>query len=119
MSFRFQVPLDSIQSIMSLYPVAEETTENITMAYPPPSTASSSIREYLCYSQYLEAQESFADWFSRFHHGKPQPLGELPKHATFTEKVAYDHKKAQHNAELERWRQSMDNHTQVRTFALF
>lgn len=57
-----------------------------------PKRVSCSIREYLCYKSYLDAQEGFAEWFSNFHHGRPTPVQEPPSCATFTEKVAYEHR---------------------------
>lgn len=75
--------------------------------------SSASIREYLCYKAYLDAQEGFQEWFRHFHQGKPIPLDPLPTYATFTEKVAYDHKKAQYQAELESWKATMQRHTKV------
>lgn len=81
--------------------------------------ASASIREYLCYKAYLDAQEGFQEWFQQFHQGKPTPLDALPAYATFTEKVAYDHKKAQYEAELERWKSTMQHHTKAVKQLLF
>lgn len=85
----------------------------VTMTNHLPIRASKSVREYLCYKAYLDAQESFNEWFTNFHHGKPAPLGELSAYATFTEKVAYDHKKALYKSELERWKTAMQRHTAV------
>lgn len=105
--------MDSIELVMSEYPSIEGTIANLTMTNNLPKKASASIREYLCYKAYLDAQEGFTEWFTHFHHGRPTPLTELPPYATFTEKVAHDHKKAQYNAELERWKCTMQHHTKV------
>lgn len=99
---------------MAEYPTMEGTLANLTLTSNLSRKASSAIREYLCYKTYLDAQEGFAEWFSHYHHGKPTPLEELPTYATFTEKVAYDHKKAQYNVEMERWKCTMQHHTKVR-----
>lgn len=110
-----QIPSDSIESVVAEYPSMEctLTLTNVTMTNNLSRRASSSIREYLCYKAYLDAQEGFGEWFSHFHHGKPTPLEELPAYATFTEKVAYDHRKIQYNLELERWKCTMQHHTKV------
>lgn len=98
---------------MAEYPSVECTITNLTISNNLSKKASTSIREYLCYKTYLDAQEGFGEWFSHYHHGKPTPLEELSTYATFTEKVAYDHRKAQYNVELDRWKSTMQYHTKV------
>jgi len=61
------------------------------------------VREYLALKVYLEAQETFSDWFDHFHRGQPRrPV--MPENPTFTEKVAHEQKEKQYLAELDRWR---------------
>jgi len=64
------------------------------------------IREYLCIQAFLDAQDSFNDWFDHYHKAKPSspPAATGP---TFTERVAYEHKEKQYQAELERWQHSL------------
>lgn len=107
------MPADSIEVIMIEHPSLEETMPNVSIVNEPVYKASASIREYLCYKAYLDAQEGFQEWFSHFHQGKPAPLEPMSTYPTFTEKVAYDHKKAQYAAELERWKCTMEHHTKV------
>ncbi|XP_033310230.1 nuclear pore complex protein Nup107 isoform X1 [Bombus bifarius] len=114
-----KIPVDSIETIMAEYPTLEGTLTNLTMTNNLSKRASSTIREYLCYKTYLDAQEGFAEWFSHYHHGKPTPLEELPAYATFTEKVAYEHKKSQYNVEMERWKSTMQHHTKAVKQLLF
>ncbi|XP_033322912.2 nuclear pore complex protein Nup107 [Megalopta genalis] len=114
-----KIPADSIESVMSEYPTMEGTLTNLTITNNLSKRASSAIREYLCYKTYLDAQEGFAEWFSHYHHGKPIPLEELTPYATFTEKVAYEHKKAQYNVEMERWKCTMQHHTKAVKQLLF
>ncbi|KOC68273.1 Nuclear pore complex protein Nup107 [Habropoda laboriosa] len=114
-----KIPSDSIESVMAEYPTMEGTLTNLTITNNLSKRASSAIREYLCYKTYLDAQEGFAEWFSHYHHGKPTPLEELPAYATFTEKVAYEHKKAQYNVEMERWKSTMQHHTKAVKQLLF
>ncbi|XP_012255670.2 nuclear pore complex protein Nup107 [Athalia rosae] len=114
-----KIPTDSIEVIMSEYPTMDGTIANLTMTNNLSKKASVSIREYLCYKAYLDAQEGFMEWFTHFHQGKPSSLPDLPMYATFTEKVAYDHKKAQYNAELERWKTTMQHHTKAVKQLLF
>lgn len=98
---------------MAEYPSIECTVTNLTIPTNLSKKSAASIREYLCYKTYLDAQEGFAEWFSHYHHGKPTPLEELPTYATFTEKVAHDHRKTQYNSELKRWKDTMQHHTEV------
>lgn len=99
---------------MAEYSGMECTLTNLTITNNMSKQAAASIREYLCYKTYLDAQEGFDEWFSHYHHGKPVPPEELSTYATFTEKVAYDHRKTQYNQELERWKSTMQHHTKVR-----
>lgn len=108
-----QIPADAIEVVMTEHPSLEATLATLTMTNNLSRKTSASIREYLCYKAYLDAQEGFQEWFSHFYQGKPTPLDDLPSYATFTEKVAHDHKKAQYNAELERWKCTMQHHTKV------
>ncbi|KAK2587811.1 hypothetical protein KPH14_003913 [Odynerus spinipes] len=114
-----KIPPDSIESVMAEYPTIDNTIANLTITDNLSKRAASAIREYLCYKTYLDAQEGFSEWFSHFHHGKPTPLEELSTYATFTEKVAYDHKKAQYNIELDRWKCTMQHHTKAVKQLLF
>ncbi|EZA49072.1 hypothetical protein DMN91_010334 [Ooceraea biroi] len=114
-----KIPSDSIESVMAEYPSMECTITNLTITNNLSKKAAASIREYLCYKTYLDAQEGFGEWFSHYHHGKPTPLEELSTYATFTEKVAYDHRKAQYNVELDRWKSTMQHHTKAVKQLLF
>ncbi|XP_011136068.1 nuclear pore complex protein Nup107 isoform X2 [Harpegnathos saltator] len=114
-----KIPSDSVESVVAEYPSMEFTLANATMTNNSARKAASSIREYLCYKTYLDALEGFGEWFSHYHHGKPTPLEELPAYATFTEKVAYDHRKTQYNVELERWKCTMQHHTKAVKQLLF
>ncbi|KAL6266620.1 hypothetical protein P5V15_003465 [Pogonomyrmex californicus] len=114
-----KIPADSIETVISEYPSMDCTLMNLTLTNNLSKKAAASIREYLCYKTYLDAQEGFGEWFSHYHHGKPTPPEELPTYATFTEKVAYDHRKTQYNLELERWKSTMQHHTKAVKQLLF
>ncbi|XP_043268599.1 nuclear pore complex protein Nup107 [Venturia canescens] len=114
-----KIPADAIEVIMNEHPSLEATLAAMTMTVNISKKTSASIREYLCYKAYLDAQEGFQEWFSHFYQGKPAPLDDLPSYATFTEKVAHDHKKAQYSAELERWKCTMQHHTKAVKQLLF
>ncbi|KAK0165313.1 hypothetical protein PV328_003837 [Microctonus aethiopoides] len=114
-----KIPGDSIEIIMMEHPSLDNTLLEQLTINDVLHKASASIREYLCYKAYLDAQEGFQEWFQQFHQGKPTPLDALPAYATFTEKVAYDHKKAQYEAELERWKSTMQHHTKAVKQLLF
>ncbi|EEB10806.1 Nuclear pore complex protein Nup107, putative [Pediculus humanus corporis] len=75
-----------------------------------PKQVSCATKEYLCYKAYLEADESFSDWFQYFNHGKPiEPV--LKEGANFSEKVAFQHKYSQYKINYDRWKISMDSKT--------
>ncbi|XP_034939545.1 nuclear pore complex protein Nup107 [Chelonus insularis] len=106
-----KIPTNSIEILMMDCPSIENTIDQTTTGDLSLHQSSASIREYLCYKAYLDAQEGFQEWFQHFHQGKPIPPDPLSSYATFTEKVAYDHKKAQYESDLERWKSTMQHHT--------
>lgn len=61
------------------------------------------IREYLCMKSYLDAVESFNDWFNLFHKDQPTKPSNLDGGSSFTDRVAFEHKLKQYNLEKERW----------------
>lgn len=113
------MPADSIEVIMMEHPTMENTLAIQEATNEIIQKATASIREYLCFKAYLDAQEGFQEWFQHFHQGKPMPVESLPTYATFTEKVAHDHKKAQYEADLERWKCVMEHHTKAVKQLLF
>ncbi|CAG2210668.1 NUP107 [Mytilus edulis] len=71
-----------------------------------------SIREFICHRAYLDAMDSFNDWFNTYHHTQPtKPT--LSHGATFTEKVAHEHRIKQYEAEMERWRHNLISQTKT------
>ncbi|XP_066600426.1 nuclear pore complex protein Nup107 isoform X2 [Prorops nasuta] len=114
-----KIPSDSITAVMSEYSNTSGAVANLSITNNLSNKASHAIHEYLSYQTYLDAQEGFSEWFIHYHKGKPSPLDDLSPYATFTEKVAYDHKKAQYNIEFERWRCTMEHHTKAVKQLLF
>lgn len=87
-----KIPVNAIDTLLSI--PDEEIPELVQRC----------IREHLCYKAYLDAHEAFNDWFKYFHHSRPVAPPALPENATFTEKVAHEHRVSQHKAEMERWK---------------
>ncbi|XP_001602744.1 nuclear pore complex protein Nup107 [Nasonia vitripennis] len=114
-----KIPVDAIETVINEFPALHNTIENLMTTNLLPKKISASIREYLCYKSYLDAQEGFSEWFSHFYHARPSPVEELPPYATFTEKVAYEHKTSQYNTEMERWKTTMQHHTKAVKQLLF
>lgn len=70
------------------------------------------VREYLCIKAYLDAMESFNDWVTHYHHGKPvQPAA--PQGGSFTDRVAYEHRMKQYDQEKDRWHHNLLMQTQT------
>lgn len=84
-----KIPHDSVEKIRSEGEVSEDIRQT--------------IKNYLSYKAYLDAQEAFNEWFRQYKN-KPTPPPDLPENAQFTEKVAHKHKVSQFNAETERWK---------------
>ncbi|XP_038045474.1 nuclear pore complex protein Nup107-like [Patiria miniata] len=71
-----------------------------------PAEDDNAIREYLCIQAYLNALDSFNDWFEHFHNKRPaEPL--KPDNANFHEMVRFEHELREYELELERWRQGL------------
>uniref|UniRef100_T1IIX7 Nuclear pore complex protein n=1 Tax=Strigamia maritima TaxID=126957 RepID=T1IIX7_STRMM len=100
-----KIPLDSIKVIGQQWQIQAGSLEL-------PADYDNACREYLCFNAYLQAIDSFADWFGHFHHGRPE-APRLAQGASFTERVAYEHQHKQHVAELDRWQHALDLQTKV------
>ncbi|XP_041370444.1 nuclear pore complex protein Nup107-like [Gigantopelta aegis] len=82
------------------------------------SSDENAIREYLCIRAYLDAVESFNSWFSLFHHDKPVKP-DLIVGGNFTERVAYEHRLKQYEAENDRWKHNVTQQTRVTRDRIF
>ncbi|RUS82706.1 hypothetical protein EGW08_009543, partial [Elysia chlorotica] len=71
------------------------------------------IREYLCMRAYLDAVESFNDWFNLFHKEQPSKPSGIDGAASFTDRVAFEHKMKQYNMERERWMHNLLEQTKT------
>lgn len=56
--------------------------------------------------------ESFNDWFSLYHHNQPSKPT-LIQGATFTEKVAHEHRMKKYQQEIDRWQSNLILQTKV------
>ncbi|CAL4107660.1 unnamed protein product, partial [Meganyctiphanes norvegica] len=66
------------------------------------------VREFFCMRAFLDAQDSFTDWFDHFHQKKPQPPKKLTSGASFPEQVAHEQATSQFNVELSRWQHTLE-----------
>ncbi len=71
-----------------------------------------------CFIFGQDAQDSFNDWFEHYHNSKPTPP-DIPQGSNFTERVAYEHKEKQYQADLDRWKHSLKLQTTVSDFITF
>ncbi|XP_005098411.1 nuclear pore complex protein Nup107 [Aplysia californica] len=102
-----KLPTDSIDVIYRQWHLQTGTGEL-------PVEDSNAIREYMCMKAYLDAVESFNDWFSLYHQGRPaKPSVGSEGVASFTDRVALEHKMKQYQMEMERWRHSLRQQTRV------
>ncbi|XP_046684879.1 nuclear pore complex protein Nup107 isoform X2 [Homalodisca vitripennis] len=104
-----QIPPDSVSEVMSQYQVDDETA-SVYSAFLP-TRVNAAIQEYFSHKAYLDAQEGFADWFEDYHHARPTEPPTPGPGATFTERVAHDHRLAAYHKELDRWRAAMEHQT--------
>ncbi|KAM4036684.1 nuclear pore complex protein Nup107 [Anomaloglossus baeobatrachus] len=94
-----KIPQDSIAEIYSQW-------EEQGMDSALPAEDDNAIREHLCIRAYLEAHEAFNEWFK--HMNSPPQKPGLAEHASFTEKVAYEHKEKKYEMEYSTWKNHLD-----------
>ncbi|XP_075713041.1 nuclear pore complex protein Nup107 isoform X2 [Rhinoderma darwinii] len=94
-----KIPHDSIAEIYSQW-------EEQGMESALPAEDDNAIREHLCIRAYLEAHEAFNEWFK--HMNSPPQKPGLVEHASFTEKVAYEHKEKKYEMEYITWKNHLD-----------
>ncbi|KAM5171329.1 nuclear pore complex protein Nup107 isoform 1-T1 [Mantella aurantiaca] len=94
-----KIPSESIAEIYSQW--EEQGMDSIL-----PAEDDNAIREHLCIRAYLEAHEVFNEWFK--HMNSPPQKPALVEHASFTEKVAYEHKEKKYEAEYNAWKGHLD-----------
>ncbi|XP_069831037.1 nuclear pore complex protein Nup107 [Dendropsophus ebraccatus] len=94
-----KIPPDSIAEIYSQW-------EEQGMDSALPAEDDNAIREHLCIRAYLEAHEAFNEWFK--HMNSPPQKPGLVEHASFTEKVAYEHKEKKYEMDYSTWKNHLD-----------
>lgn len=106
-----KLPPDSIDVVFKVWTMQTGSAE----LSPEDDNA---IREFICHKAYLDAMESFNDWFNTYHYTKPsKPI--LSHGATFTEKVAHEHRVKQYEAEMDRWRHNHMSQTKTTKGKMF
>ncbi|KAK7083378.1 hypothetical protein SK128_011021, partial [Halocaridina rubra] len=95
-----KIPADSV-SVISQETEAETGSSELT------GPTENIVREYFCFKTFLDAQESFTDWFDHYHQKRPMAPKKPSEGASFPEKVAYEHAERQHEGEYERWQKTL------------
>ena len=60
------------------------------------------VREHYALSAYLDAKDSFADWFKYFHQGRPTKPSITIQGESFTQKIAQEQREKQYNIDVDR-----------------
>nr|XP_040136272.1 nuclear pore complex protein Nup107 isoform X1 [Ictidomys tridecemlineatus] len=94
-----KIPQDSIAEIYNQW-------EEQGMESPLPAEDDNAIREHLCIRAYLEAHETFNEWFKHMNSTPQKPT--LIPQPTFTEKVAYEHKEKKYEMDYGIWKGHLD-----------
>uniref|UniRef100_A0A8C3YRL3 Nuclear pore complex protein n=1 Tax=Catagonus wagneri TaxID=51154 RepID=A0A8C3YRL3_9CETA len=94
-----KIPQDSIAEIYNQW-------EEQGMESPLPAEDDNAIREHLCIRAYLEAHETFNEWFKHMNSAPQKPT--LIPQATFTEKVAHEHKEKKYEMDYGIWKGHLD-----------
>lgn len=94
-----KIPQDSIAVI---YKQWEEQGMDTSL----PAEDDNAVREHLCIRAYLDAHESFNEWFKHMN-SKPQKPS-LPAQAGFKEKVAHEHKEKKYEVDYDIWKGHLD-----------
>uniref|UniRef100_A0A2I3GLT1 Nuclear pore complex protein n=1 Tax=Nomascus leucogenys TaxID=61853 RepID=A0A2I3GLT1_NOMLE len=94
-----KIPQDSIAEIYNQW-------EEQGMESPLPAEDDNAIREHLCIRAYLEAHETFNEWFKHMNSVPQKPT--LIPQPTFTEKVAHEHKEKKYEMDFGIWKGHLD-----------
>ncbi|XP_059582059.1 nuclear pore complex protein Nup107 isoform X2 [Alligator mississippiensis] len=94
-----KIPHDSIAEIYNQW-------EEQGMDSPLPPEDDNAIREHLCIRAYLEAHETFNEWFKHMNSAPQKPT--LLSQASFTEKVAHEHKEKKYEMDYGIWKGLLD-----------
>uniref|UniRef100_A0A6I8N2M0 Nuclear pore complex protein n=1 Tax=Ornithorhynchus anatinus TaxID=9258 RepID=A0A6I8N2M0_ORNAN len=94
-----KIPQDSIAEIYNQW-------EEQGMESPLPAEDDNAIREHLCIRAYLEAHETFNEWFKHMNSAPQKPT--LIPQASFTEKVAHEHKEKKYEMDYGIWKGHLD-----------
>uniref|UniRef100_A0A2K5V284 Nuclear pore complex protein n=1 Tax=Macaca fascicularis TaxID=9541 RepID=A0A2K5V284_MACFA len=94
-----KIPQDSIAEIYNQW-------EEQGMESPLPAEDDNAIREHLCIRAYLEAHETFNEWFKHMNSVPQKPT--LIPQPTFTEKVAHEHKERKYEMDFGIWKGHLD-----------
>ncbi|KAL8570338.1 hypothetical protein ACOMHN_035756 [Nucella lapillus] len=101
-----KLPADSIDVVYKIWHAKTGSTSL------PPSD-DNALREYMCMQAYLDAMESYNDWFSLYHHSRPSQPSGVDVGSTFTDRVAQEHRLKQYHLDLERWQHNLLRQTQI------
>lgn len=94
-----KIPRDSIAEIYNLW--EERGTHNSL-----PAEIDNAVREHLCIRAYLEAHETFTEWFNHMNAAPQKPA--LISQPSFTEQVAYEHKEKKYEMDYDIWKGHLD-----------
>ncbi|XP_076461376.1 nuclear pore complex protein Nup107-like [Babylonia areolata] len=101
-----KLPADSIDVVYKMWHAKTGSTSL------PPSD-DNALREYMCMQAYLDAMESYNDWFSLYHHSKPAEPSGADVGSSFTDRVAQEHRMKQYLLDRERWQHNLLRQTQI------
>lgn len=96
-----KLPSDSVNVIIKEYEAESGKAE-----VPPHSE--NIVREYFCIRTFLDAQDSFTDWFDHYHQKRPTAPKKPLQSAGFAQQVAYEQAEQQYKGEMERWKQTLN-----------
>ncbi|KAM9171408.1 LOW QUALITY PROTEIN: nuclear pore complex protein Nup107 [Pangshura tecta] len=94
-----KIPQDSIAEIYNQW-------EEQGMDSPLPAEDDNAIREHLCIRAYLEAHETFNEWFKHMNSAPQKPT--LLPQPSFTERVAHEHKEKKYEMDYGIWKGLLD-----------
>ncbi|XP_069485822.1 nuclear pore complex protein Nup107 isoform X2 [Ambystoma mexicanum] len=97
-----KIPQDSIAEIYNQW-------EEQGMDSALPAEDDNAIKEHLCIRAYLEAHETFNEWFMHMNSAPQKPT--LIGQASFTEKVAHEHKESRYEMDFGMWQGILDSLT--------
>lgn len=111
-----KIPQDTLTIVLTQYNLNQlnqtsNIESNLQMIENLPLTVFNSVKEYLCFKEYIEAINLYNDWFEFYHKEKPiKPISKFDSNGdsagqeqSFADRMAFDYQMKQYEDSVSRW----------------